>query len=361
MFESGKSDNPISTPEYGTNGTLPAAQSYATVSDVAALLVETEPALVLYRPLGQTGLNVSMIGFGASPLGNVFGSVRLDEGNDAVQYAIEQGINYFDVSPYYGTTLAEERLGAALAGRRHEVVLATKCGRYGVDHFDFSPETITREFDLSLQRLRTDHVDLLQVHDVEFGSMDQILGETLPAMRRLQQQGKARFIGITGYWPALLARMAETVPVDTVLNYCHFNLLMSDMDDELAPAARRHGWGLVNASPLHMGLLGGAEVPAWHPASPHVRRVAAEVVALCRQHTLSPATVALHACLDHDAIASTLIGLSSVSQVNEALNAVDSQPPAELMTAIRALVVPIMNTVWTSGLAENNPAGSTHP
>src|SRR5205814_4930692 len=86
-----------------------------------------------YRPLGRTGLNVSIIGYGASPLGNEFGPADFDEGVRAVQLAIDHGINFFDVSPYYGRTLAEERLGKALEGRRDKVILATKCGRDGKD------------------------------------------------------------------------------------------------------------------------------------------------------------------------------------------------------------------------------------
>ena len=307
------------------------------------------------RTLGSTGLRVSSIGFGASPLGDVFGSVTVEDGRAAVHHAIDSGINLFDVSPYYGLTLAEERLGAALAGRRHEVVLATKCGRYGADDFDFSAAKVTQEFESSLRRLQTDYVDLLQVHDVEFGSVDQIIHETLPALRRLQQQGKARFIGITGYWPHLLARIARAAPVDTVLNYCHANLLMDDMDRELAPLAAQLGFGLMNASPLHMGLLSGQPVPEWHPAPAEVKRIAEGVVALCRAQSVSPATLALHACLQNPAHASTFIGFKSAVQVDDALGALDFVPPAGLMECIRALVAPVFNTAWPSGLAENQP------
>src|ERR1700733_1243910 len=91
-----------------------------------------------YRPLGQTDLRISVIGFGASPLGDVFGIANPEEGARAVQVAIDEGINFFDVSPYYGITLAEVRLGKALKGRRRDVVLSTKCGRYGANEFDFS-------------------------------------------------------------------------------------------------------------------------------------------------------------------------------------------------------------------------------
>ncbi len=313
-----------------------------------------------YRLLGQTGLSVSVIGFGASPLGDVFGVVTPEQGRAAVHHAIDHGINLFDVSPYYGLTLAEERLGAALGARRGEIVLATKCGRYGADHFDFRAATVVREFEASLRRLRTGYVDLLQVHDIEFGPIEQVIEETLPAMRRLQEQGKVRFVGVTGYWPGLLARVARATPVDTVLNYCHSNLLMDDMDAALAGPCRELGVGLMNASPLHMGLLGGATVPAWHPAPDAVRAAAAEVVELCRAHAVEPATVALRACLAHRSVASTFMGFQSIEQVDRALDALHFETPAQLAEAIRAIVAPVHNRTWPSGLPANQPAEAAH-
>ena len=309
-----------------------------------------------YRPLGTTKIEVSTIGFGAAPLGDVFGEMTADGAHRTVQYAIDCGINFFDVSPYYGETLAEARLGDALAGRRNDVVLATKCGRYGRDHFDFSAATITREFEASLRRLKTDSVDLLQVHDVEFGSMKQILEETLPAMRRLQEQGKVRFIGVTGYWPDLLARILEEESVDTVLNYCHSNLLADDMDLHLTPVATRLGVGLVNASPLHMGLLSGGPIAAWHPAPDAVKEAAAKIVELCRANNLQPASVALNRCLNHPFVATTLVGFRSVAEVDDALYALESKTPPEVLRRIFEIVLPVHNMSWSSGLPENQPA-----
>src|SRR5580704_11348691 len=112
------------------------------------------------KVLGATGLIVSEIGFGASPLGNEFRKTDPAEGVRAVHAAIDQGINFFDVSPYYGRTLAEERLGIALEGKREQVILATKCGRYDAARFDFSPARLRASIDESLCRLRTDYVDL---------------------------------------------------------------------------------------------------------------------------------------------------------------------------------------------------------
>jgi L-galactose dehydrogenase len=224
-----------------------------------------------YRKLGKTGIAVSVIGFGGSPLGNVFGGVPVIDDATLVGTAIDCGINFFDVSPYYGLGLAEERLGAALGSHRNEVILATKCGRYGADSFDFSAATITERLEDSLRRLRTDAVDILQAHDVEFGDTTQVLEETIPALVELKRQGKTRFIGITGYWPGLLSKLATESSVDTVLNYCHSNLFADDMDEALTPLAQSSGFGLINASPLHMGLLSGKPVPEWHPAPLPVR------------------------------------------------------------------------------------------
>src|SRR5271163_2447332 len=165
-----------------------------------------------YNRLGHTTLDVSSLGFGASPLGDVFERTAPAEGTRAIDTAIDLGINFFDVSPYYGHTLAEERLGAGLRGKRDRVVLATKCGRYGLDDFDFSRVRVKRSLEDSLLRLRTDYVDLLQAHDVEFGLREQVIEETVPAMRELQIEGKARYIGITGYPLKLLTRIAEAVP-----------------------------------------------------------------------------------------------------------------------------------------------------
>jgi len=311
---------------------------------------------LLYHPLGSTQIEVSAIGFGAATLGDVYGEMTSQQARLTVHHALDCGINFFDVSPYYGLTLAEERLGDALAGRRNEVVLATKCGRYGRDHFDFSASTITREFEASLRRLKTDSVDLLQVHDVEFGSMEQIVSETLPAMRRLQEQGKVRAIGVTGYWPGLLAHILEATPVDTVLNYCHSNLLMNDMDTELTPVAVQLGVGLLNASPLHMGLLSGGGVADWHPAPPAIRDTASRVVALCNSYGVRSAVVALSHCLAHPFVATTLVGCRNISEVDDALLALEYLPPPELMRQIRKIVQPIHNVAWSSGLPENQPA-----
>ncbi len=310
--------------------------------------------MVARNQLGQTSLSLSAIGFGASPLGEAFGEIDPGEATRAVHLAIECGINYFDVSPYYGNTLAETRLGDALSHHRDGVVLSTKCGRYGAAEFDFSPARITREFELSLKRLRTDHVDLLLAHDIEFAQPNQIVEETIPAMRRLQEQGKVGSVGVSGFPLGELARTIERIDLDAVLTYCHYNLLNTSMDDGLTALAQRRGVGLINASPLHMGILGGLPTPAWHPAPANVRAAGPAFAALCHEFGLAPATVALHFCLAHPGVASTLIGIATRVQVEENLAALDLFVPGELRDRIETLLAPVRNVEWPSGRADAN-------
>ena len=309
------------------------------------------------RKLGKTDLDVSILGFGASPLGNVFGEADPSEGIRAVHLAIDEGVNFFDVSPYYGLTLAETRLGEALEGRRQSICLSTKCGRYGSQDFDFSPQRIRRGLEESLTRLRTDYVDLLFAHDVEFGTAEQIIQDTIPAMRSLQEEGKARYIGISGYPPGFLVRIAQAVPVDAILNYCHYNLLVNDMDRQLAPFAEERGIGLINASPLHMGILTEQGGPEWHPAPPEVRSAVRKARELCQAHGASLTDIALRFCLDYPNAATTLVGMSTTQEVSRNLGALDGPPPPEMMREIEAVLAPVHNTVWISGRAENNPPG----
>jgi L-galactose dehydrogenase len=306
-----------------------------------------------YRQLGETGLRISILGFGASPLGNAFRETDPVEGKAAVHLAVERGINFFDVSPYYGLTLAETRLGEALEGRREKVVLTTKCGRYGADEFDFSAARITAGLEDSLKRLRTDYVDLLQAHDVEFGDVRQVVEETVPALRKLQEQGKARYIGITGYSLKNLMEIAGQVKVDSILSYCRYNLLITDMEAKLVPFAKKRGIGVINASPLHMGIITERGAPDWHPAPQAVRDAGQRVVAVCKARGVDASEVALRFCMDQPDVASTLVGLSSRGHVERNLKCLEMRNDPELLAEIAKAVAPVKDLTWPSGRAEN--------
>ena len=307
-----------------------------------------------YKKLGKTGLNVSVIGFGAAPLGNEFGAIDEAEAERAVAFAIDHGINFFDSSPYYGRTLSETRLGKALEGRRNEVVLASKCGRYDVDKFDFSAARITASVDESLQRLRTDHLDILTAHDIEFGDREQVINETIPAMRKLQQQGKVRFVGISALPIKLLADVGRRGQVDTIITYCHFNLMVRDLDTWLTPTAQELGIGLINAAALHLRILTREGPTAKHPAPPSVKEAGAKVVQRLEAAGLDPAVAAVAYSLTNEYSASMLVGMSTVTEVSANLGALDLKIPTDVMADIDALIDPVKDTLWRSGRLEND-------
>ena len=307
-----------------------------------------------YRVLGKTGLKVSALSFGASSLGSVFRAVDEAEGIRTVHVALDQGINLIDVSPYYGLTRAETVLGKALKGKRDRVFLATKCGRDNFQFSDFSAKRVTASIDESLKRLQTDHVDVLQIHDVEFGEARQIIEETLPAARKVQQSGKARFIGITGLPVRYLRRLAEQIEIDTILTWGHYNLVEDEMDEELTPLCRERGIGLINASPLHQRLLTEKGPPEWHRSPPPVLEMARKLAALCRSCGVDVADVAMKYCLDHPCVATTIVGMSKVRHVEANLKALDFTIPEGLMPVIESLVAPVKNMMWFEGQPENN-------
>jgi L-galactose dehydrogenase len=307
-----------------------------------------------YKPLGKTGLKVSIIGFGTAPLGNEFGAIDQAEAERAVAFAIDHGINFFDSAPFYGRTLSETRVGKALAGRRHEIVLASKCGRYGVDQFDFSAARVITSVEESLQRLRTDHLDILTAHDIEFGDREQIVNETIPAMRRLQEHGKVRFVGISALPLKVLADVARRGQVDTIISYCHFNLMMRDLDTWLTPIAEAQQIGLINAAALHLRILTREGPTPKHPAPESVKSAGAAVVDRLEAAGLDPAVAAVAFSLTHAYSASMLVGMSSVKEVRDNLGALDIQIPPDVVADIDRIVEPVKNTLWRSGRLEND-------
>jgi L-galactose dehydrogenase len=307
-----------------------------------------------YRTLGKTGMNVSVLAFGASPLGNVFRDVSERECIAAVHAAIDLGINYFDVAPLYGFTLAEERLGKALAGRRGEVFVATKCGRETFTAFDYTESQVASSIDDSLKRLGTDYVDVLQIHDVEFAHSQQIINETIPAVRRAQEAGKCRFVGITGLPVRYLRELAKQIDVDTILSWGHYNLVEDELDEILAPFCRDRGIGLINASPLHQRLLTKSPPPQWHRSPQPVIDIAPRLAELCRSYDADLASVAMRFALDYPRVATTVVGMSRVHHVERNVEALEYTIPDRLLSAIRELVAPVKNMMWFEGLPQNN-------
>jgi len=307
-----------------------------------------------YRKLGKTNELISILGFGASPLGNVFDLGDEQEGINTVHYAIDYGVNFFDVSPFYGITLAETRLGKALLGKRKDIFLATKCGRYDVRSFDFSAKRIMSSIDESLERLQTDYVDLFQLHDIEFVSKEQILNEAMPAIEKIKASGKARFIGISGLPVRYLAEIAKQVELDTVLSWAHYNLLQDEINNELVPLSKEKKFGLMNAAPLLQRILSDAVVPEWHNAPKEMLAVQPALLEICKKYGVRLSDVAMRYAMDHTAITTTIVGMNTLSNIQQNLASIDFEIPSGILEEMDIVIAPVKNLMWFEGQPENN-------
>ena len=303
------------------------------------------------RELGRTGLKVSPLGFGAAPMGGVYGLVDEEEAIASFRRAVDSGINLVDTSPYYGPIHSEVVLGKALRdGYRRRVVLATKAGRIDKAAFDFSSDHIVRSMDDSLRRLQTDSVDIFQAHDIEFADdLDRVFSETAEALHRLKRQGKCRFVGMTGYPLTVLQRAVESCELDVTISYCHCTLLDTTMLTKLVPVAERRGVGIINASPLGMGLLTDDGPPPWHPAPPTIKEAARKAAEVCRRHGINVSALALAWVLREKRVATTLVGMARLAEVERNLRALEAPVDEDLLAEVQAVVAPARDLGWPSG------------
>jgi L-galactose dehydrogenase len=309
-----------------------------------------------YRPLGRTGLQVPVLSFGASSLGGAFRATDEHEAIRTVHVALDLGMNFIDVSPYYGATKAETVLGQALKGiPRDHYTLATKVGQYGTGQFDFSAMRVKSSLDESCARLGVDYIDLLQCHDVEFADLDQIVNETLPALVELRNAGRIGHIGITGLplkiFPAILDRVGPGV-VETVLSFCRYELNDTALDS-LVPYFKGKEVGIINASPTGMGLLTERGIPSWHPAPPAMIAGAKGAVDYCKSVGADIVKLAVQFCVAHPGIATTLVGSANPENIRKNIAYVDEPIDFELMNKVLELLKPIHNHNFTRGRPEN--------
>ncbi|MBS1851496.1 MAG: aldo/keto reductase [Acidobacteria bacterium] len=308
-----------------------------------------------YRTLGKTGLKVSALGFGASSLGGgVFRAVEESEAIRTVHIALDLGINIIDVSPFYGYTRAETVLGKALKGiSRDKYYLATKVGRYGDEEFDFSAKRTTASIEESLARIGVDYVDIIQSHDNEYGNLDQVVNETIPALRKLQQDGKARFVGVTGYPLKIFRYLLERVEVDTILSYNHYSLNDTTLLGLLSFLESK-STGVISASPVSQGLLTSQGTPAWHPASDKVKQVCMQAASYCREQGSDISKLAMQFAVANPRIATTLVGTASPTNISKNVQWIQEPLDQALLGKVQDILRPIQDETWIVGKPENN-------
>lgn len=307
------------------------------------------------RRLGHTDLNVPILSFGASSLGAEFRSVTLDEALGSVRVALDCGLSLIDTSPFYGRGMSEVLLGIALKGvPRDQYLLCTKLGRYDLAHFDFSARRVAESVDISLHRLGTDHLDIVLCHDIEFVPLQQIVDETLPALRRVQQAGKVRYIGFSGYPMKIFRQIIDQTPVDCVLSYNQYTLQNTRFADEVVPYLQARGVGVMNAGPFSARLLTNAPLPAWLKEPEAVKAAARQAAAHCASRGSDIAKLALQFSLRHSSIATTVAGSANPANIRQWARWAAEPIDEALLAEVQAIFAPVKNVGHLEGRPENN-------
>lgn len=285
-----------------------------------------------YRKLGDTGWDVSVVGFGTWPLGGRdYGRVDDQDGVKAIRRAVDLGVTLFDTAPIYGNGHAEEVLGRALEPVRHEVLIATKCGpvevRPGLVRLDLTPQGIEAQCEASLRRLRTDHVDLLQVH---WNDPAWPVERTMAILWRLVAAGKVRAVGVSNFSAADLRAAKAAAPVASLQS--RYSLLHREVEAEVLPFCREAGIGFLSYEPLARGVLAGRmtlgrrfdpqDVRARDPeyqGERFARRLGAvsRLADVARRQGLTSAQAAIAWVAARPGVTSVLVGAKSAAQAAE--------------------------------------------
>jgi L-galactose dehydrogenase len=307
------------------------------------------------RKLGKTDLELPVLSFGASSLGQEFRSVTLEEALRSVRVALDCGLDFIDTSPFYGRGMSEVLLGIALRDvPRDQYTLCTKLGRYDLTHFDFRAARVVESIDVSLHRLGTDHLDIILCHDIEFVPMQQIVDETIPALRKVQQQGKVRYIGFSGYPQKIFRFICDQTDVDCVLSYNQYTLQNRRFLEESVPYLQSRQVGIMNAGPFSARLLTNAPLPHWLKEPESVKQAARKAAELCRQHGSDIAKLALQFSCAHPAITTTVAGSANPQNIQNWAQWLAEPLDESLLKEVLAIFEPVKNIGHIEGLPENN-------
>lgn len=310
---------------------------------------------MIYNQLGNTGLEVSNISFGASSLGGVFHEINEQEAIAAVHTALDLGINYFDVAPAYGATKSETVLGKALRDiPRKSFFLSTKVGKntapggYGADTFNYSYDAIMRSVDESSARIGVDYFDILHLHDIEYNNREHTewaLLEGIETLQSLKAEGRIGAVGMGIYPVDLWERVIDEGIIDVGLThniYClNDTRLLS-----LLPKAKEKNIGLINASPFASGLLTNRGAPDWHPVSQEQRKIFTKAAEHCRKKGSDISKLAMQFSSQNPAVVTTMFSSANPDSVRR--NVAWSNEPIddELLKEVLEILLPISNQNW---------------
>ena len=307
-----------------------------------------------YNEIGKTGMCVSNLSFGASSLGGVFHDTTEARSIEAVFTAVEKGINFIDVSPYYGHYKAETVLGKALKQiPRNKYYLSTKVGRYGengVNKWNYSAKYATESVYASMERLNVDYIDLIYVHDIEFADLHQVVDETLPALVELRDKGIVKHVGITDLQLENLqwvVEHSEPGVVESILNFCHYSLNDEKLSDYFNYFESKN-IGIINASPLSMGLLSQRGVPTWHPAPKALVRACQKAALHCMSKNYPIEKLAIQYSTGNPRIATTLFSSANPDNVLKNIAYVEEPIDWNLVKEVQEIIGKQMRVSWAN-------------
>lgn len=308
-----------------------------------------------FRPVGNTSLKLTSLGFGCASIGNLGHAVSDADAAAVLQRAWDAGIRYFDTAPHYGRGRSEQRLGQFLAGKtRADYVLSTKVGKVlrpgaqraeadgFVDplpndaHYEYTAAALEEALEGSLQRLGTGHVDIVYVHDI--GTMthgaanerhfDDLMTSGLPYLKRLKAEGKVGAIGLGVNETRVCIDVLNAEPLDVILLAGRWTLLDRDAEAQLVELARVRGTSLVLGGIYNSGILAKGPVPGvwfnYQPASEEILTQVRDLEARAKAEGATLPQAAMQFALTRPGVASVLIGTSSLKQLEQNLSAATS-------------------------------------
>ncbi|HEY2699400.1 MAG TPA: aldo/keto reductase [Pseudonocardiaceae bacterium] len=307
------------------------------------------------RALGRGGLRVGPLGFGAAVIGNLYTAVDPETANATVHAALDSGVRYFDTAPHYGLGLSEERLGAGIAGfDRSRLIISSKVGRLLVDNpegvnqrdpelfdvsaskrrvYDYSRDGVLRSLESSLDRLGTDHMDILFVHDPD-NHHDEALDGAFPALEELRSQGVIRSYGAGMNSPGMLADFVRNTDLDVVMLAGRYTLLDQGAQAELLPLCAQRGVSMVAAGVFNSGLLARDRPAAdatydYAPAKQEIVARANRIADVCERHGVTLPQAAAQFPVNHPAVATVVLGARTATEVTRNATLFDRSVPLE--------------------------------
>jgi D-threo-aldose 1-dehydrogenase len=304
--------------------------------------------------LGATSIEVTRLGLGCAPLGNLYAPVSDGDALATVEKALQAGISFFDTAPLYGHGLSEERLGRAVGAiPRDDITVATKVGRVlepGADDatvftevppvrpvFDYSEAGTLRSLDDSLTRLGLDRVNVVHVHDPDHHETEAMTG-AFPALRRLRGEGVIGAVGAGMNQSAMLTRFVREAGVDCVLLAGRYTLLDQSALTDLLPAAEEAGVSVICGGVFNSGLLADPRPGAtfdYAKAPPALVARATELEQLCADHGVPLRAAAMQFPLAHPAVSCILVGARSAEELDDNLRAFELALPSQLWEDLR--------------------------